>query len=271
MGYTMADAQFYHECSHELICELVTIPSGGSVGYLTHPVPRGQVLSSAIKFLSIDGVSRPISMATLQENANGVVPVGLSGVYVYIDLSPYINSIDKYAARPSFALVSYTTTQDFCPICGGSGIYRGLSLGTANGDMRNISSFDLLAQNMQKILGSNESSNAYHEWFGTQLSSYLGMKIPADDTTLRSEIAAEVQSTLENKLADVWSQAYSSGIATPSEVPAYVTDVTVTRSPRELTAYVINATVKSRDGQNVQLTQILEIGGEVNPSYQYLP
>lgn len=275
----MADLQFYHECDHRVHAELVPLNGGSPLAYPTYPLAQTSLVAGAVlSVTTLDGTTlKPGLDYVVSLDANRVVPPSLTGFYAYIDFSPYVVRMDEIlrptgtsSEPPKAVYVDYLTTDSFCQACQGSGLYRGAYADYSTGDLRGVGGYELCSQNMQKFLSTEDGANPFHAWVGTALSKFCGVKIPADDSLLRAEIAAEVRSTLVDKLSSVWKQVQGTANVLDSEIIASVSDITVTRTAEYSTTYIININVKTANNTSLVLSQIYEIGGQATPDYRYL-
>jgi hypothetical protein len=187
------DIKLQNYCDHKILWARAQLEMDRKTVYL--PYPLGSAASLRVRVngerytntsYSIKTVRQPLSLVTISN----------------IEFNLKIKNYD-----PIIEFL-YVTVPETCPKCLNVKTIDDFAI-NGKGDMEVVSKELLLLQQVEKIITTKISSNAFHIWYGTDLHSLIGTKIH-DRQLLYTRIREQVNNAID-KLKNVQKQMQSSG------------------------------------------------------------
>jgi len=235
------DIKLQNYCDHKILWARAQLESDSKTVYFQYPLAA----VSSLK-VRVNGVIVPYSTYSVKTSRE---PLSL----VVVSRLEFITKVKHY--NPIIELF-YTTLSNTCPKC--------LSVNTVDdwvidgdGDIKVVNKENLLLQQVEKILVTKLSSNAFHGWYGTELQSLVGTKI-FDKDLLFSKIREQVNSAIE-KLRNVQRQMVASGrIFSPGELFGKLLKIEILNTEDPSLIQIV-VTFTSQSNVNVEYTQYISM------------
>lgn len=235
------DIKLQNSCDHRVLWARVQLESDRKTIYLPYP------LAAAASFkVRINGEVQPSISYTIKSFRQ---PLSLVVV-------TYIEFLKKIKHNDPIVEVNYVAISDTCPKCLGAKYIDDFSI-NGNGDLNTISKEILLLQQVEKVIITKLSTNIFHTWYGTEIHSFVGMKI-TDKELLYTRIREQVSNAID-KLKNIQKQMESSGRKfEPGELFGKLLkiDIEETEDP---TILLVNVTFTSRSNTPIEYSQYLSL------------
>ena len=187
------DIKLQNFCDHKILWARAQLEVDRKTVYLPYPV--ASVASLRVR---VNGELSPATSFTIKSVRQ---PLSLA-VITHIE---YLNKIKHY--EPLIEAF-YTTIPDTCPKCLNVKTVDDFII-NGHGDIEMVSKEILLLQQVEKIIVTKLSSNAFHGWYGTELHSLIGTKI-FDKELMNTRIREQINTAIE-KLRTTQRQMQASG------------------------------------------------------------
>lgn len=157
-----------------------------------------------------------------------------------------------------FVEISYTTTQQECRRCGGTGVENDWRY-TRTGDVVEVRDEALLIQELLKIFYTQSGTNPFHPWYGTRLIDQVGKKLGVTGV-LQNLITSDLSQaftrwqSIKRQQEQVVGQEVSD-----EEYPFRLLSVGVQQSSSDPTVFFVNVTVMNRSMQPLQIERGIRI------------
>jgi len=150
--------------------------------------------------------------------------------------------------------MSYFTSAPYCRRCHGLKIENDFRYDTL-GRKVVIRDEDLLYQEVHKILMTIKSSNIFHIWYGTRMSSLVGSNLIG---FMKSQILSEISDALDN-IRDIKIQQARLQEVTPGEFPERLSVSNFSSPENDPTILNLELEVMSRRGTRVKINQLIRL------------
>jgi hypothetical protein len=187
------DLKLQNACDHLIQWVSSTLSSDQKTVNLPYPLSS----SSSLK-VRVNNVIIPSDIFTVTTLRNNITNLVNSRVI-------FNNKIKDF--EPIVEL-KYVTLSVYCPKCLGNSVVDDFFV-EGHGDYKTISKELLLLQQLEKIIVTKLSSNSFHDWYGSNIHSFVGKKI-SDRDLLNSKIKDQIGVAIE-KLKNIQKQMISSG------------------------------------------------------------
>jgi len=187
------DIKLQNYCDHKILWYRAQLEEDRKTVYL--PYPLGSAASLKVR---VNGELYPdtsYSIKTVRQPLSLVVITNIEFYLKIKDFDPIIEFL-------------YVTVPETCPKCLNVKTIDDFVI-NGKGDTETVSKELLLLQEVEKIITTKISSNAFHSWYGTDLHSLIGTKI-SDRQLLYTRIREQVSNAID-KLKNVQKQMQSSG------------------------------------------------------------
>lgn len=145
--------------------------------------------------------------------------------------------------------VTYTTPWNLCPRCRATEVENDYRFDTL-GEAVMVEGNNLLYQECLKIVLTDLGSNVYSPWYGSNVSSSIGSKLAAGSA---AAIQASVRKALDSLQGLQSNQAKYQQVTAKERLYA-IDQVSVTPSPQDPTAFLIELSVRSYSFDAVNIT-----------------
>lgn len=151
-----------------------------------------------------------------------------------------------------FVEIDYTTTNQNCRRCGGTGVEFDWRIGRG-GDVVTVQDEALLIQELEKDFFTILGSNPFHTWYGTNLLDSIGKKLTmggfvqnliVSDIYTAFQRWQQIKDQQQNKLGQT---------VTDKEYPFRLVGVQLQQSTQDPTVIFVNITVMNRSNQPIQI------------------
>ncbi len=160
-----------------------------------------------------------------------------------------------------FFEVSYTTYQDTCPRCLGTG-YENDWRYDSKGNTGEVREESLLIQELLKATFTEKTSNPFHPWYGTELVERIGSKIGSVGL-IQSQIVRDVQTMFNRWQSIKKAQEEKVGqFVSDREFPLRLVSVDVKEMVDDPTIMIVSAVVQTRSLQEIELERGLRLPSE---------
>lgn len=157
-----------------------------------------------------------------------------------------------------FVELSYSTIQQECRRCGGSGVENDFRY-SVNGEPVAVQDEALLIQELQKDFYTLLGSNPFHTWYGTQLLDTIGKKLTAGGF-VQNLIVSDIYQAFQ-RWQDIKTQQEQTvqQFVSDAEFPFRLLSVDLQQSTQDPTVIFVNITVQNRSNDQLQLTRGLKV------------
>jgi len=187
------DIKLQNYCDHKILWARAQLEMDRKTVYLPYPMA-----SAASLKVRINGVIYPYTTYSIKSIRQTLSLVVITNIEFFNKIKNYDPIIEFY----------YTTLSDTCPKCLNVKTVDDLLI-NGRGDVEMVSKEILLLQQIEKIITTKLSSNAFHSWYGTELHSLIGTKI-SDRQLLYTRVREQVGSAIE-KFRTIQKQMQASG------------------------------------------------------------
>lgn len=157
-----------------------------------------------------------------------------------------------------FIEVSYSTIRQECRRCGGTGVEHDWRYG-ANGEVGQVRDEALFIQEIQKLFFTEQGSNSFHTWYGTQLMDLIGKKLTAG-SFIQNLIVSDIHTAFKQWQSIKTKQEEKVGqYVSDEEFPFRLVSVTLDQSDQDPTVITVNMTIQNRSRKPIQLTRGLKL------------
>jgi phage baseplate assembly protein W len=154
--------------------------------------------------------------------------------------------------------ISYLTTKEYCRRCNGTGVENDFRY-TEQGDIKTIGDFDLLYQNVAKILLTEIGTNPYHVWYGSTAIRLVGKKVSA---SVVHSLRASVRDALSN-FKNVQDQQAGIQEMSFKERLSRVKSIDVSTIGADETSYLVSVVIESMSAEAVSINIIFAVPGSI--------
>ena len=144
--------------------------------------------------------------------------------------------------------VSYDMHPDQCRRCMGSRVENDMRF-RSNGDPGMVENENHLYQTVMKALLTERGSNAYHQWYGTNIMAMVGKK---QSSGVAGAVKAEVQKTLDEIMSVQGALSKSQGLTLKERI-ASIDQVQCVAHPNDPTTLLVHVVVRNASGQRVKI------------------
>jgi hypothetical protein len=187
------DIKLQNFCDHKILWARAQVEPDRKTVYLPYPLASAASLRVRINGELISNTS--FTIKSVRQNLSLVV----------ITTIEFLNKIKHYDPIVEFF---YSTIPDTCPKCLNVKTVDDFTI-NGHGDIEMVSKELLLLQDVEKVIATKLSSNAFHSWYGTELHSLIGTKI-SDRELLFNRVREQI-STAIDKLRTTQKQMLASG------------------------------------------------------------
>ncbi len=157
-----------------------------------------------------------------------------------------------------FFQLSYTTFQQQCRRCAGTGVENDWRY-TRTGGTVEVRDEALLIQECLKLIYTEEGSNPFHTWYGTRLIDQIGQKIGASGI-IQNLIVSDIYRAFGRWQSIKRQQEVAVGQeVSDEEYPYRLLGVDVSQSNTDPTVFFVNITVQNRSGRNIVIDRGIRI------------
>lgn len=151
-----------------------------------------------------------------------------------------------------FVQITYTTIQQECSRCGGTGVENDWRYNKVGGVVE-VRDEALLIQECLKLFYTQEGSNPFHPWYGTRLVEQIGRKI-VNGGLIQSFISQDIYRAF-NRWVSIKRQqeAVIGQEVTNEEYPIRLLSVDVQQSQQDPTVFFVQVVVQNRSGKTVEI------------------
>lgn len=162
----------------------------------------------------------------------------------------------KLHAYDDVLQLSYQTAESNCRRCHGKRLYFDMAL-DVGGKFKLVIDESKLTQDLRKGVLTVKGTNRYATWYGSSLINLIGTKV-VNDQVIAMKMQQEVSQLLQNLLKLQVSQAQLQQV-TLREMILQILGVEATPLDPAATTWVIEAAVSTRAGNEVTVTQDLDL------------
>lgn len=154
----------------------------------------------------------------------------------------------------SFAEVTYTTSQQHCRRCLGSGLEFDWRY-DRDGNTGEVRDDALLLQEFLKLILTVLGSNPFHRWYGTTLTERIGSKIVSGQA-IQAAISADIAEAFRRWQVVKKSQEDKVGqFVSDDEFPFRLLGVSVSQDEKDPTVIYVSVRIQKRSGSPVDFTR----------------
>lgn len=158
-----------------------------------------------------------------------------------------------------FVEINYTTIQQECRRCGGSGVENDFRYRTTSGEPVMVGEEALLQQELQKLFFTLAGSNPFHIWYGTNLIESIGKKLSSGGF-VQNFVVSDIYTAFTRWQAIKAQQEEKVGqFVDDKEYPFRLVSVDLEQSNKDPTVVFVNMTVMNRSNQPIQLSRGLRL------------
>jgi hypothetical protein len=235
------DIKIQNSCDHKILWARAQLEPDRKTVYL--PYPLASVASFKVRINGEPQVGTSYTIKSFRQNLSLIVVT-------------YIEFLKKIKHNDPIIEVNYAAISDVCPKCLNVKYIDDFSV-NGNGDLITVNKELLLLQQVEKVIITKLSTNIFHTWYGTEIHSFVGMKI-TDRDLLYTRIREQVSNAID-KLKNVQRQMESSGRKfDPGELFGKLLkiDVEETEDP---TILLVNVSFTSRSDTPIEYSQYLSL------------
>lgn len=233
------DIKLQNYCDHKILWSRAQLEIDRKTVYFPYPLA-----SAASLKVRVNGVVLSPSTYVIKTVRQPLSLVLISNIEFYNKIKDYDPIIELF----------YVAIAETCPKCLNVKNIDDFYI-NGHGDFEMVSKELLLLQQVEKIITTKLSSNAFHTWYGTELHSLIGTKI-FDRQLLYSRIREQVTNSID-KLRTVQKQMLASGRSfDPGELFGKLLkiDVEDTEDPSMI---LVTVTFTSQSGNSIEYSQYL--------------
>lgn len=157
-----------------------------------------------------------------------------------------------------FVELNYPTLQQECRRCGGIGVENDWRY-TQTGDVVEVRDEALLIQETLKLFYTEEGSNPFHPWYGTNLLDQIGQKVMLG-SLVQNMIVADIYRAFGRWQSIKRQQEIAIGqFVSDSEYPFRLMSVNVEQSQQDPTVFFVSVTVQNRSAQPIVIDRGIRI------------
>ncbi len=157
-----------------------------------------------------------------------------------------------------FVEINYTTVQQECRRCGGTGVEHDWRYDSQGGVVL-TSDENLLIQELRKCFYTTIGTNPFHTWYGTSLVDTIGKKLTAGGF-VQNLIVSDLYQAFSRWQSVKRQQEEKVGQeVTDKEFPFRLLSVDLQQSTKDPTVVFVNVTVQNRAGDSIPLNRALKI------------
>jgi len=235
------DVKLQNYCDHKILWAQAQLEADMKTVYLPYPLASASSLKVRVNGVTVSPAL--YSIKTLRKSLSLTV----------ISIIEFFNKVKHSTPIIEF---NYVALSETCPKCLNVKSLDDLFI-NGHGDIEMTSRELLLLQQVEKVIVTKLSSNAFHDWYGTELHSLIGTKI-SDKNLLYTRVREQV-STAIDKLKNIQKQMTTSGRKfDPGELFGKLLSIDIQDTEDPSMIFVV-VSFTSQSNVNMEYTQYLSM------------